>query len=242
MAQAAPVLTAVSGAVGLANQIKGQKSFSNDAKKKSKLGDQLTAEQLEQIRALKPFMAQLQGSASSMLPMITEDATKAYERAKQYDPATETERAMHDFDATANDSLNRDLSESVFSSRQRGFGAGNGSSDEKAMVQETLGRRARDRGTMLTNLRLGERGKKEGAFASASDRTSRAFQLSNPVAPGTAIAGQLGGVANTHYNNANNAYGMAAGFDPSGAIGAIGQGIGGIKWGKKKQSPAYQYT
>lgn len=229
--------SAIAGGVQLIQGMKSQKSAEKRANKQAKMSAELQKEELERIRALKPFLDSLQSGATPLIGQIGSQAQEAIARHNQYDPGRETEMLMREFDAGARDSLASDLAESKFSSRQRGFSEGNSSSDEKAMVQDTLGRRARDRGSYLSGLRLGERSRKTQSLQDASDMTSRSFSLLNPVAPGLATAGQLGGASGAAANNANMGYQMASQFNPAGAVSQISQGIRGLRFGPRSAAP-----
>lgn len=124
------------------------------------------------------------------------------QRALQYDPHAETEQALNSFDQAANASATSDYGNAQLPLSLRGFNAGNASTDSSGYMKDVAAQRGANRGALAATLQSGEYGKKQNALSGA---LAPAFSASN------ALAGPQA-----------NAQNLANGWNPSGAINAIG--------------------
>lgn len=160
----------------------------------------LTQEQLDQIR--------------KSYPLIQEGEN----RAMQYDPHADTQRALASFDESANASAAADYGNAQLPLSLRGFTAGNASTDSAGFQKDVAAQRGAARGALDASLVAGEYGKKQAALSSA-------------LQPAFAGAAALSGPQQYYSNQANS-------WDPSGALNMIGS----FDWSKltkrKKSSSA----
>lgn len=231
-------VSAATGVLGLINGMNGQRSEQKAADRNSRSQAALTAEQVAMIRQMQPLIASLQGGAGSMVDPLQKDAAAAFQDARRYDPHADTEAGMRAYDASAQESLNRDMAGARMPMSMRGFNAGNGSSDLAAAEKDVLGRRAFDRGQLSSALTMGERERKAAVTANAADRGARVFQMFDPTGRVQGLAGSLAGPAASYGNSAAQHSYNAAQWDPSGSVSSIAAGLKGMKFPWMKPKPS----
>ncbi len=214
------------------------KGAAEEAKKSGKSARKLTDAQARMLLANEPFLNYLREMAGGMIPNISEDAMGAYTRAREFDPAQETERAMQAFDSAQRESLQRDLGETNTPFSMRGFTEGNSSSDQSGANADLLTRRAFERGQYASGLKMREFDRKDEVTGRASDRLARGFGLLDPTGRTSATAGGLQGPVNTHMGMQQGYQDQAANANPGALIPLVGGALNGIQmpWQKKKQS------
>ena len=212
------------------------KGAAEEAKKSGRAARDLSRTQADLLRMQRPNLQQLGEWFSRMMPSINEDAMGAYTRAREFDPAQETDRAMQAYDMAARESLDRDLGNTNTPFSMRGFSQGNASSDQAGANGDLLSRRASDRGQFMAQMRMRETDRRDEVTGRASDRLTRGFQLLDPTGRSTSVAGGLQGPANTQMGLSQMYGQQAASANPGALIPIMGDALKGVKfpWQKKK--------
>lgn len=191
--------------------------------------------QLELAENLGPLIQALQSGGLQLTDPIVRSAIASYDSARQYDPGVETEQLTRLYDTSLADTLKSDLGKTRMPFSMRGFTGG--STDKVAATGNLLYNRARGRADFTTNLKLGERERKEQATGNAFNRLTSALGSVNPVGNTGAVSNMYGSAAGTrmgstgtNLNLANVRLGQANQYDPSAAIGQIAAGMKNIKF------------
>lgn len=220
---------------GVVESVTG-KGAQKESEKASKSARKLSDVQANLAKMNIPYIQELLKFGQPLVGQTVKGAQDAYGRAQQYDPARDTEMAMQAFDAAQRESLERDLGNVNTPYSMRGFTEGNASSDQGGANADLLSRRAFDRGQYQSQLKLGERDKKEAAMTAGMNELTRAFGLTDPTGRTSSTVSSLQGPASTNMNLANMHQNQANQFDVSGLIQAGAGALKGIKfpWQKKK--------
>jgi len=239
MAAAAPIISATTGAIGLIHGIKAQKKQEKLAQKALTQQDALIQAQLERMRALEPFLQQLQSGALELTPEILANALRDLEFAKTFDPSYETARALEGYDIAARESLAKDFALPGVAYALRGFTQGTQPSDVTGLQKDILGRRAHERAKFRADLLLNELQRGFDVRNLAFQKGASAFGLMNPVAPASAVVSNLQVPISTLGNRALLSYELASGYDPTASIEALARGLENLPWKKKKKQSDY---
>lgn len=208
-----------------------------EANKASKSQRKLTDLQSQIVSDNLPILDQLREYFGPMIGQVSGLANNAISEAQQYDPAQESERALLAFDQAAKQTLDSELGAVNSAFTNRGFSAGNASSDQGGANQDVLARRAFNKGSLAANLKMGEGDRKRAVDANAFNTATNAFGMLDTTGRTTSTVGALSAPASSYGNMAQYYSNQASQFDPTGLIKTGSDALSGIKWPweKKKQ-------
>lgn len=211
------------------------KGAANESKKTSKSARKLTDVQANLLKTQIPYIEELIKQGMPLLGQVGSTVKGAQDRANQYDPAQETERAMQAFDQASRDTLQSDLGDVNSGYTARGF-AGTGSSDQMGDQKDVLARRAFQRGAFESTLKQGEFGKKSAAMVDANNELYRGIGATDPTGRASAVASGLGSASAGMQNISQNYGAQAASANPGALIPIVSNAVKGIKWPWQKKS------
>jgi hypothetical protein len=211
------------------------KGAAKDASKASKAATDLTKAQARQLQLNEPTLNALRQLFSGQMNQVYADSQAATQRAAQFDPAMETQRAMEAFDMAQKDSIRQNLEGNQAHFLDRGFTKGNAPSQASGADQEILGRAANERGQFAANLKMRETDRRDEIAGRAGDFNARAFSLLDPTGRTISQAGALQGAANTQMGIAQGYQNQAANANPGALIPIMSDAVKGIKWPWQKQ-------
>lgn len=215
------------------------KGAAEEAKKSGRAARDLSRTQADLLKMAIPYLQQMGPLFSGLMGNVNQDATQAYQRAQQFDPAQETARAMDAYDSAARESLDREVGQANTPFSMRGFTQGNSSSDQSGANADLYSRRAHERGQFKAGLQLRETDRRDEVTGRASDRLARGFQLLDPTGRSTSVAGGLQGPANTNMQMSQMYGQQAARANPGALIPIVGDALKGIKFPWQKTQDKY---
>lgn len=214
-----PVINTALGALGAVKGIFGSNAASKRSDKALAASGKLAGIEAKNAEANLPILDQLRTLYPQLTGPLAEQALAEYKTSREYDPRTETNTLMGEYDKTARETLDSELGKVNTESANRGFTPGTSSIDNGRRF-DALASRALARGKYRTDLLASEGDRKLARTNNSRQGLLSALATLNPIQQSSAVGGQLSSAGGAYARNAET-YGARSNVDISPSLDLI---------------------